>query len=158
MHLSRLLLLSLMVPACVLPAAAQSASGPGVGAAVPLFGEATAPLDSRTRIPALSMQARGGAVDGQVQVPFDLGGAGQAGIPNEKLLTMHTLPLVGGRVTIGIPKVTQSHNECYAMRTYRFERDDPESNSMRFKDYSVCQSATQFQAKNAVSPRMVLVR
>jgi hypothetical protein len=147
-----------MVPACVLPVAAQSSSDPGVGAAVPLFGGATAPADSRTRIPAFTMKGLGGVADGRVQVPFDLSGASLAGIPSENLLMMHALPAVGSRVTIGIKSAMQSRKECFAMRSYRFERDDPDSDATSFKDYSVCQSATQFQAKDAAAPRMVLVR
>ena len=39
---------------------------------------------------------------------------------------------------------------CYAMRSYRFNRDNPTSDSTDFAEYSTCQSAADFQMKAAL--------
>jgi hypothetical protein len=42
------------------------------------------------------------------------------------------------------------NQRCYAMRSYRFNRDNPTSDSTDFAEYSTCQSADDFQLKAAL--------
>ena len=44
----------------------------------------------------------------------------------------------------------QKNQRCYAMRSYRFNRDNPASDTTDFAEYSTCQSATDFQMKAAL--------
>jgi hypothetical protein len=161
MHLSRLLLLSLMVPACVLPVAAQSAANPGAAATTQQFRWLTPPADSRTRIPALTMKAPDEAAGSPGRFSLDLSKPNQLQIASSRLL-QRTNPgfnpnarhpiLVAGLLP------PQNRGMCYSMRTYRFERESPAFESTRFKDYSTCQSGAQFQAKTVVSSGMIPVR
>jgi hypothetical protein len=49
----------------------------------------------------------------------------------------------------------RSKSQCYSIRSYRFNRDNPASDSTDFAEYSTCQSADNFQVKAAleVHPR-----
>lgn len=44
----------------------------------------------------------------------------------------------------------QKNQRCYAMRSYRFNRDNPASDTTDFAEYSTCQSANDFQMKAAL--------
>jgi hypothetical protein len=173
MHLSRLLLLSLMLPVCVLPVAAQSAANPGAATAAPQLQWLTPPADSRTRIPILTMKAPGEAAGSQGQFSLGLNKPAQSQIMSSRLL-QRTSPgfnpdarrtiLIAG-LLLAQKRLNLSQNPsagpggtCYSMRNYRFERDSPATDSTSFKDYSTCQSAAQFQAKTIVSSGMIPVR
>jgi hypothetical protein len=41
----------------------------------------------------------------------------------------------------------QSKSQCYSIRSYRFNRDNPASDSTDFAEYSTCQAADNFQVK-----------
>ena len=45
--------------------------------------------------------------------------------------------------------LAQNDRPCYAMRSYRIKRDNPDSDVTSFAGYSTCQAATEFQAKSA---------
>ena len=44
----------------------------------------------------------------------------------------------------------QSKSRCYSIRSYRFNRDNPYSDSTDLAEYSTCQAADNFQVKAAV--------
>jgi hypothetical protein len=41
---------------------------------------------------------------------------------------------------------------CYPVREYRIQRNNPNSDATRFKDYLACEPANQFHIRAAVSP------
>ncbi len=44
----------------------------------------------------------------------------------------------------------QKNSRCYAIRSYRFNRDSPASEATDLAEYSTCQSAADFQMKAAL--------
>ena len=173
MHLSRLLLLSLMFPACVLPVAAQSAASPAAAASASQLRWLNPPADSRTRIPALTLKAPAKTAGSQGQFSLGLNKSEQSQMMSSRLLQrtspgfnpdarrqmlMARLLLAQSRINLSRDTSAASGGMCYSMRNYRFERDKPDSDSTSFKDYSTCQSAAQFQAKTVVSSGPIRVR
>jgi hypothetical protein len=158
MHLSRLLLFSLMASALSLPAVAQSSPSDQPGASAPLFSAPKPKADSRSRVPAFSAKPR---------VTYEFGdglgdaqGVGSAISPTQprpfKLNMRKLTPPLLNRKTIEIASAAGPNGilarGCYTVRTYRFERDAPGSDATSLKESYSCASAAQFQAKYIVGP------
>jgi hypothetical protein len=155
-----------MVPACVLPVAAQSAFSPGIGTPVPLLATPVPLADSVTRIPTLKVPGKTSSDQGRAmglccwqrnsRFSLDLNRQNHWQIATNDLLPAAKLAsiLAAAKMRLRV----QPPETCYSMRNYRFERDDPGSDSTKFKDYSICQPAKQFQAKSAGVYRIVPAR
>jgi hypothetical protein len=149
MHLSRLMVFSLMVTALVVPAVAQSSPSDRLGAVAPLFGAPAVQTDWRTRIPALSAKPRvlNGLGEAQAVGSMSLGGL-TLGSPAFGLSLRNFGPAAGWM------RSGETHG-CYTVRTYRFERDGPQADSTRLTEYYACALVARFQAKNIVGSWMI---
>jgi hypothetical protein len=114
---SRLLILSLLIPSCVAPVAAQSSPNNEPFSYPSSQNGLTPPFDSRLRLPSLL----------------------QNGHANPKLLQRK------------LSTLAQNAAPCYTIRSYRFTRDNPNSDTTTFANYSTCQPSTQFHVKDAVN-------
>jgi hypothetical protein len=95
--------------------------------------------------PALSALTQNAQAD-QVQSPFhwDALNLSHATSVNP---TPFLSPKFGNRsVTLA-----QNAAPCYSIRSYRFTREDPRSDSTKFVDYSTCHPGTEFHIKDAVN-------
>jgi len=140
--LPRLLILSLFLPACVAPVAAQSPAN-GLFSSQPLQNGLTPSQEFHMRIPSLSQNAQVNPVQlPSPQVSFNLSPT-----------TPHTYQGLSPNSLLPrkFETLAQTATPCYAIRSYRFSREDPQSDSTRFADYSTCQPITQFHVKNAVT-------
>jgi hypothetical protein len=131
MHISRLLVFLLLIPACVAPVAAQFSPDKSPVSAQPKLDGLVAPPEFRPHVlplrPTLPPRepARNRAI--QPQLSFD-------------------------------STLEQDDTACYSIRSYRVTRDDPESDSTRLAGYSECQPAARFQVKAAVESEKVELR
>ncbi len=140
--LSRLLILSFLIPACVAPAAAQSAPDRT------LFTSSSSPKTTpqqqfQLRLPPLSQNAQINSFQPpSPQVSFNLSPT-----------TPHTYLGLSPNSSLSRKFATLAQNAapCYTMRSYSFTRDHPKSDTTTFADYSTCQSSAQFHVKDAVT-------
>jgi hypothetical protein len=139
--LPRLLILSLLIPACIAPAAAQSSQDKNPFSSSSQDG-LTFPPQFHLRAPSLSQNAQVNPVQlPSPQVSFNL-----SPTTPHTYLGFSPNSLLPRSATLG-----QNTAPCYAIRSYRFSREDPQSDSTKFADYSTCQPSTQFHVKNAVT-------
>ncbi|MGA3089888.1 MAG: hypothetical protein ABSD75_14830 [Terriglobales bacterium] len=54
--------------------------------------------------------------------------------------------------------MVETDTECFAIRSYRVTRDDPQSDATRPAGYSECQAANRYQVKSAADLREVAPR
>jgi hypothetical protein len=139
MYIPRLLALSLLISACVAPAAAQSPSEniPGSFYSEPL---GTLPQDALASIRLIPIQPPIDIDVDRLRLPRAKSGAAQAGNHDWDFKApslSHKRVLAQGEAT------------CLSIRNYRVTRDDPESDTTRLVGYSTCQPATKFQVKEA---------
>ena len=145
--LSRLLILSLFLAACVGPVVAQSSADKSPFTLWSSPNGLIPPGDFHLRIPALSQS---GQAD-PFQLPFHTDGFDWS----------HTTPAAtsGANPTTSlVQRLRGSYATlaqiisppCYSIRSYRFSREDPKSDSTRFADYSTCRPGAEFHIKNAV--------
>lgn len=138
MYVSRLLVLSLLVSACVVSAAAQVPSDniPGSFYSEP---SGTLPPDAVASI-RLPIQHPIDIDIDRLYLPYARPEAAQAGSHDwniEVPSRLHKRALA------------QSDTTCLSIRAYRVTRDDPTSDSTRPAGYSTCQPTTRFQVKEA---------
>jgi hypothetical protein len=130
--LSRLLILSLLIPASVAPAAAQSSPD-----------KIAPPPEFHFRVPPLSQNAQVNSfLSPSPQVTFNLSPTA----PHTNQSVNPNSPLRRRFLTLA-----QNAGPCYAIRSYRFTRDHPNSDTTTFADYSTCQPGSQFHVKAAVA-------
>jgi hypothetical protein len=139
--LPRLLILSLFLPACVATVAAQSSPDKApLSSPLPQNG-LVLPYDFRGLIPPLFQNAPAK----QLKQPLRqdrFNGSRPAPITYRGYLGLPQTGLAGN--------LAQNTTPCYSIRSYRFSREDPKSDSTKFADYSTCQPGTEFHIKNAV--------
>jgi hypothetical protein len=139
MYIPRLLVLSMLISACVVPAAAQAPSDniPGSFYSEPV---GTIPQDVLASIRLIP-----------IQVPIDID-IDRLYLPHAKMEAARAgkhdwdtkaPSLFHERV------LAQDNATCLSIRSYRVTRDDPESDTTRLVGYSTCQPATKFQVKEA---------
>ena len=149
MMIPRFLAIVLLVIPCAAPLAAQSATD-GLPSLAPLFGAPAPVTDFRTRIPPLAMRLPGAATPGQLQLQLAKSALIQ---PSTAPFTMKWqalgAPIPIQRLRFALRALAKSRDACYAMRSYRIKRDNPDSDVTSFAGYSTCQAATEFQAKSA---------
>jgi hypothetical protein len=149
--LPRLLILSLFLPACVAPAAAQSS--PDKTPASSRLPSSPSPQNYLTlqhEPPFLAQAQSLNTQNNQLQQPlhsenFSLSPKTPAAVPALRLAS--PVPQASGNKPATLAQNTQ---QCYALRTYRFSQEDPRSDSTKFADYTVCQSGAEFHMKTAV--------
>jgi len=120
MFISRLLAISLLSSACAAQVAVQSPQDKGL---------TTNPPETKSPYPAPE---------------FNLQNPG----PTAKTGTNWRVLQFQPPVHQPGPTVAQS-NTCYFIQTYRFTRDNPQSDAVRFTGQSTCAPAAQFQLKEA---------
>jgi len=148
MYIPRLLVLSLMISACVVSAAAQSPSDniPGSFDSEPL---GALPPDAVASIRLIP-----------IQPPMDID-IDRLNLPYAKPETARA-----GRHdwNTDVPSQLRKHARaredatCLSIRSYRVTRDDPGSDVTRPVGYSTCQPATKFQVKEAGERQEVVPR
>jgi hypothetical protein len=126
MYIFRVLGLPLLISAWGAPVAAQSSAE-----RIPL----------PQSLPTLPQTSQATIRADQFRLPSSLDGSNMS----------HLIPPTEFRAQI--PKPQQSGVTCYAIRSYRVTRDDPESDSTRLAGYSTCQPSARFQVKDAKDPR-----
>lgn len=147
--LPRLLILSLLIPAFVSSAPAQSSPDKSpLSSWLPLYGS-TPPQEFHLRVPALSQSAQ----TNQLQSPLLWEGLNVIHTTPAAIQSVNPAPLFLPKLANRIVALAQNATPCYTMRSYRFTRDHPNSDSTRFADYSTCQSGTQFHLRDAVNSR-----
>jgi hypothetical protein len=154
MNLLRLLAISLLLSASVLPAHAQS-SPRNTPFTSPLLDGLDAPAGFRTHVPALATRPAGQSAN----TPFQLSPA-----PNRLKQPQLAPPPILGQTNLGSPLLLErlgqmrvnlsrgmnmNQSTCYAIRDYRFSRDTPDSDVTHLAESSTCQLATAFHAKSA---------
>jgi hypothetical protein len=143
--LPRLLILSLLIPAFVSPVAAQSSPDKSpLSSWLPLNGSAPS-QEFHLRVPALSQNAQ----TNQLQSPLLWEGLNVIRTTPDAIQSVNPAPLPIQKLA-SIVALAQNAAPCYAIRSYRFTRDHPNSDATRFADYSTCQPGTQFHLKDAV--------
>jgi hypothetical protein len=137
MYIPRLLLLSLLISVWVAPSSAQSS-------------------------PAQSSSAQSSSDQKTVSSQRELRGlvAPPEFRAHDPLLPDNVRARVGDiqRQPPSDPSLAQNDANCFAIRSYRVARDDPESDSTRLAGYSECQPAARFQMKTAVDSREIVPR
>ena len=146
--LPRLLILSLLIPACVAPVAAQSSPNKSPFSSwSPQKNGLIPPQEFRLHIPALSQNAQANPLK-----PPPLRWDAFNLVPETPPAIQSVNPTRFFPPKFGSRSVTLAQNAppCYSIRTYRFTREDPKSDSTRFVGYSTCQPAAEFRRKDAV--------
>ncbi len=145
--LPRLLILSLLIPAFVSSAVAQSSADKSpLSSWLPLNGSAPPP-EFHLRVPSLSQNAQ----TNQLQSPLLWQGLNVIRTTPAAIQSVNPTPLLLPKFANRIVTLAQNATPCYKIRSYRFTRDHPNSDSTRFADYSTCQSGTQFHLKDAAN-------
>lgn len=138
MYIPRLLVLSLLISACAVSAAAQSPSDniPGSFYSEP---PGALPQDALASLRLIPTQH-------PVDVDID-----RLHSPYSKADSVRADEHGWNKVPSHLDRRAPSHNDvtCLSLRTYRVTRDDPESDATRLLGYSTCQPATKFQVKEA---------
>jgi hypothetical protein len=134
--LPRLLLLSLLISTHVVPVAAQSSTdkspfsfwSPPQNGILP-------PQGFRMHIPTLSQNEKAT----QFASPFHWGP-----------LNFSYIPFLSPKFGKHSVTLAQNAAPCYTLRSYRFARENPNSDSTSFIGYSTCQPGNEFHRKDAV--------
>jgi hypothetical protein len=144
MSISKLLALSLLITVIAAPVAAQTSPQKS-----PLVDQATSPgrlqLSGSTHLPALNLNA----------APDPANPLGRIHIEEyQPRLDHFVLPPV-----LRLPSVGEFQDDivCYAIRSYKVARDDPQSDSTHADGYSTCQPATRFHVnsvRGVIRPEM----
>ena len=120
MSISRLLAISLLSSACAAQVAVQSPQDKG---------PTTAPPETKSPYPAPEFNLQNPASSPKVGT-------------SARVLQFQPPAHLPG------PTVAQN-NTCYFIQTYRFTRDNPQSDAVRLTGQSTCAPAAQFQLKEA---------
>jgi hypothetical protein len=145
--LPRLLILSLLIPAFVSSAVAQSSAEKSpLSSWFPLNGSAPT-QEFHIRVPALSQNAQAN----QLQSPHLWEGLNAIHPTRGPFKSLNPTPFLIPNIASRIVTLAQNAAPCYTIRSYRFTRDHPNSDSTKFADYSTCQPATQFRLKDAIN-------
>jgi hypothetical protein len=169
MSIPRLLLFSLLISICIAPVAAQSSHDKNPISSPPML---TPPQSAQPGIRVdqfqmpmhldelnLSRTRPGNVLSSEYKskllAPEFRGWQVAAERPNiENLADILKLK---ARMPSGFPRqlATLAANDtvCFSMRSYRFTRDDPDSDSMTPAGHSTCQPATRFQVRGARDSR-----
>jgi hypothetical protein len=140
MRVPRLILVSSLIAICIAPAAAQS-------------GRETSPWISShgtlpTQSPILDGQQSLAPANPELKLVFP----NQADNPFRSEQPRFN-PDWQRQFKIEIPSDLPAHLDdagtCYAIRSYRVKRNDPQSDSTTIAGYATCQPATRFSLKNA---------
>ena len=139
--LPRLLILSLLIPACVAPVAAQSSPDRSPLSSWSPQNGLIPPQGFRLRVPALTQNAQAN----QLQPLFHWDALNLS-----NTTPVNPTPFLSPK--FGNRSITLAQNAAprYSIRSYRFAREDPKSDSTRFVGYSTCQPRAEFHRKNAV--------
>ena len=158
--LPRLLILSLFVPSCVATVAAQSSPDKAPSSPLPSFTLPSAPLPSFTlRSSPLPQNGLVLPHDFQGLIPLFQNAPANQLQPLRQEQFQRRFNGLRSTTYLGLPQTGLAGNQaalaqntapCYAMRSYRFSREAPESDTTRLTDYSSCQPSTEFHIKNAV--------
>jgi hypothetical protein len=148
MYIPRLLILSLLISACVVPTAAQSPSDniPGSFYSEPL---GVLPPDALASLPLIPIQL---GIDIDIDRLYLPHAKSEAAGASEHDWTFKPWPQSRARV------LTQKDSTCYSIRSYRVTRDDPASDTTRLVGYSTCQPSTKFQVKEANERQEIVPR
>jgi len=120
MFISRFLALSLLSSVCVAQVAAPSPPSKTL---------ASPPLGAKTTYP---------------QPAFDLQSPGPGSKAGTSLRVLQFQP------PVRLPeRAVAQNNTCYFIQAYRFTRDNPESDALRYTGQSTCAPVAQFQLKEA---------
>jgi hypothetical protein len=147
MYIPRLLFLSLLISACVVPAAAQAPSDniPGSFYSEPVV----LPQDAQASLRLIPMQRPVDIDVDRLSLPHAKSEAAQA---SKHDWDFKASSLEHKRVHV------QGDVTCLSIRSYRVTRDDPESDTTRLVGYSTCQPATKFQVKEARERQEIVPR
>jgi hypothetical protein len=125
--LPRLLILSLLIPTCAAPVAAQSSPDKTPSSFRSPQNGVSPPQGFRLHILALSQNA---------QVPQ------LQQLLHRDALNFSYIPFLPPKFNSNSITLAQNAAPCYTIRSYRFARDAPKSDSTRIVSYSTCQSGT----------------
>ncbi len=135
--LSRFLILSLFLTACVAPLASQSPSDKSLFPSQQWNG-LTPPQSFHLHVPLLSQNASlNQSQPSQIQTS-----------PKGFTFSQNVNPTLPFSRKLAI--LAQNAAPCYLIRSYRFTREDPKSDITTFADYSTCQPASQFHVRSTV--------
>jgi hypothetical protein len=157
MPISRLLVAGLLLSFWVAPGTAQSVQSPQDHSPLvapspffsqPLPGSTQSWLNFGTRIPLFAPKAQDGTALKQALPPLNLRRFHLFPTTPYPILLSRLSPLLGQHVTI----LTRNEEPCYAIRDYRFTREDPTSDATRLSGYSTCQPASQVHLMRDSSP------
>ena len=133
--LPRLLILSLLIPTCVGPVAAQSSTDKSPFTFWSPQNEVNPPQGFRLHTPALSQNPQAP----QLQQPL-----------HWDALNFSYIPFLPPKFSSHSVTLAQNAAPCYTIRSYRFARENPKSDSTSLVGYSTCQPGSEFRRKNAV--------
>jgi hypothetical protein len=128
MHIRCLLVASLFVSVCVAPVGAQSPPEKNLGASRTILEGPNSQRDSGLQIPRLTQSAR-------------------ASLRADEFNPSSQMDRLDSRGRSGA--LAENDAPCYTMRSYRFTRVDPKSDSLKFAGYSTCQPAPRVRLRDA---------
>jgi hypothetical protein len=133
--LPRLLILSLLIPTCAAPVAAQSSPDKSPFSFWTPQNGMNPPQGFRLHTPALSQTTQ----TPQLHQPL-----------HWIALNFSYIPFLPPKFSSHSVTLAQNATPCYTIRSYRFAREDPKSDATDLVGYSTCQSGTEFHRKDAV--------
>ena len=133
--LPRLLILSFLISTHVVPAAAQSSTDKSPFAFWSPQNGLLPPQEFRLHIPAQSQDEK------SRQLPSPL---------HWDTRNFSYIQFLPPKFNIHSVTLAQNAAPCYTIRSYRFARENPKSDSTSFIGYSTCQPGTEFHRKDAV--------
>jgi len=133
--LPRFVMLSLLIPTCVAPVAAQSSPDKSPFSFWSPQNGVNPPQGFRLHIRALSQNSE--APQLQRPLPWDA-------------LNFSYIPFLPPKFSDHSVTLAQNAAPCYTIRSYRFARENPKSDSTDLVGYSTCQPGTEFHRKDAV--------
>jgi hypothetical protein len=134
--LPRLLILSFLISTQVVQAAAQSSTDRSPFAFWSPQNGPLSPQEFRLHIPALSQDEK------SRQPPSPL---------HWEVRNFPYIPFLPPKLSNHSITLAQNAAPCYTIRSYRFARGNPKSDSTSFIGYSTCQPGTEFHRKDAVN-------
>ena len=134
--LPRLLLLSFLISTHVAPVAAQSSTDKSPFSFSSPQNGFLPPQGFRMHIPAMSQDQKAR------QLPSPL---------HWDPLNFSYVPFLSPKLSNhSVTTLAQNAAPCYTIRSYRFARENPKSDSTSFIGYSTCQPGNEFHRKDAV--------